>query len=452
MLDRRLRPILVAGLAGLAAACGRGDRAVDLPAVDEALEGMASRDLWPGFDPTAIPMAIYDGERTYLLRHPDPPEGFEPVGGGARARAYPGRHPAVRANTSAELGGARTATVLVDPDEPPTTEGLAALLVHEAFHIHQEERYPGWTPNEVELFTYPVRDARNLHLRRLETAALRRAVEAPDSVHRVCWARSVVRLRRQRFQRLPQGAAAYERGTELREGLARHVEARASSKRRPPALPAGGFAPEDVRERGYAVGHAFAHLLDRLRPGWEEALAGDSAASLSSLLEAAAPLAVRPRVRCGITPDESRRTSTVARADLLRLGERDAALRREFEERPGWRLVVAAAGAPLFPAAFDPLNVRVLDGHVLHTRWLRLQNDLAVVEVLDGEALTEAAGSHPLFEGVRTLVVTGLPSAPAVQRAGDTVEVRAGPVEGTFVGASVERGEGKTLRILLAPG
>ncbi|MEZ0472304.1 hypothetical protein [Luteimonas salinilitoris] len=39
----------------------------------------AGEGLWPGFDPLAVPLAVYDGKRTFLFRHPSPPEGFVPV-------------------------------------------------------------------------------------------------------------------------------------------------------------------------------------------------------------------------------------------------------------------------------------------------------------------------------------------------------------------------------------
>src|SRR5690606_10168800 len=39
------------------------------------------RTFWPGFDPLSVPLAIYSGDRTYLFRHPSPPEGFAPLPG-----------------------------------------------------------------------------------------------------------------------------------------------------------------------------------------------------------------------------------------------------------------------------------------------------------------------------------------------------------------------------------
>src|SRR5687768_10204511 len=51
-------------------------------AVDSALAVTARAPLWPGFEPLRVPLAIFDGERTYLFRHPSPPSGYAPVAGG----------------------------------------------------------------------------------------------------------------------------------------------------------------------------------------------------------------------------------------------------------------------------------------------------------------------------------------------------------------------------------
>ena len=43
-----------------------------------AFDRLKKRDLWPGFRPDPIPLAIYDGRRTWLVRHPSPPNEFRP--------------------------------------------------------------------------------------------------------------------------------------------------------------------------------------------------------------------------------------------------------------------------------------------------------------------------------------------------------------------------------------
>ena len=37
---------------------------------------VAQGELWPGFDPLAIPLVFYDGDDTYLFRCSEVPEGF----------------------------------------------------------------------------------------------------------------------------------------------------------------------------------------------------------------------------------------------------------------------------------------------------------------------------------------------------------------------------------------
>lgn len=416
-----------------------------LTAYDEA----ASEAAWPGFDPRAIPIALTDDGHTYLVRHPAPPAEFDRmrgVEGGAVAEIVLAD---ARANTDIELAGVRTAVILF-PEEGTDPAETAALAMHEAFHAWQTVERPTWTANEADLFTYPVRSASLLELRRLEGGALRRAVAAPDSVRELCWAREFLRLRGRRFARLDDASAAYERGTELREGLARYVEGRAAG-RSDPGLPADGFPPESVRDRAYASGHALAVLLDRLAPRWKDSLtAGEEGASLDGLLaRAIGGMSVRS---CRASPDEAARARALARSDSADLVRRDARARAAFEDAAGWRVEIeAAGGSPLAPERFDPLNVRVLDArHVLHTRWLRVGGAGASAEIVDRTAMTRGLDGHPLFAGVDRLWITGL-REPEVVVSGDTMRITADGLDVTAVGASLER-EGQRVRIRLADG
>lgn len=438
------------GLAVSLAACA-GDGRVDVDGVAAAYDEMATRTGWPGFEGSTVPLVIFDGERTWLLRHPDPPPDFRRHPGRADLWVLEGRHPAATGNTTAELGGFRTAVVLVDSDRRRPAE-LARTLVHEAFHVHQDRSHPEWTPNEVELFTYPVQDPEALRLRRLETTALRRALrsEPPDSVRRLCWARGWHHIRSERLARLPEGSAAYERGAEVREGLARYVEATAAGERDPPALPAEGYPPEAVRSRAYEVGHALAWLLDRLDPDWKAGLEAGAAGSLDEGVSLALAGTGAGKA-CRLTSDESRRALAVARADIRRLAERRVERRRRFEDAPGWRVeIVAPRAAPLFPRAFDPQNVeRLGGGTVLHGRWLRLEGEGGSVEVSGRGALTEAVGPHPLFTGVRRLLVTGLPAEPEAEEDGRALRLRAEGLAADLPGAVVVR-SGRSWRVELS--
>lgn len=322
--------------------------------------------LWPGFAMDKIPVAIYDGKRTTLHGHPSPPKEFP----------YEGRHPLVDANSSVQIGGVETATI-VSPNPTP------ALIAHEKFHVHQRTKHPSWSANEADLFVYPEDDVEALSLLQRELDALRKALNGDE-----CASRLALALRRERFAKIGATAAAYERGTELNEGLATYVEHRVS--RAPVVLKnvAG------VRERMYQTGLALATLLDRYDPRWKETLESGDPRSLDELLAAA----VEPH--------------TTAAQDVQAIRERREQRKREFLGAKGWTVVITGS---FFPERFDPLNVHVVGkGEVLHTRMLRLKGDGGVIEVDGREVLTEGAGAHPLFNGVRRVVLTGFAEKPAV--------------------------------------
>jgi hypothetical protein len=418
-------------------------------AIIAEVDRLAGVELWPGFDPAAVPVAIYDGENTLLFRHPAPPAGFHGSPEHPGVLRYAGRHPSVAANTSIELNGVRTATLM------PGAEGVAlrrrvGLLIHEAFHVFQREHHPGWSANEAELFSYPVADAALLALRREESEALRRALAAASPEGTACWARLALDVRYGRFAALAPGAAEYERKTELNEGLASYVEYRALAAPDSAVLPGADFPPEAVRQRAYASGAAIARLLDRLAPAWRQELTLNDSVPLDGLLDTA--LRARPGAgaSCALPAPQRASIRAVASADVEALEERRAELRRDFLGRQGWRLVVVASGTPLFPQGFDPLNVHLLGvGEVLHTRFLELGNAAGTLEVLGRDALTEAAGPHPLFNGVRTLTITGLEREPAVADGAESVVLDADGVRGELRGAAVER-DGITITIRLA--
>jgi len=410
------------------------------------LEHVGPASLWPGFDPRRVPVAIFDGERTFLFRHPKPPPEFAPVAGRPGAFSHPGRHPSLRANSTVELGGVLTATLLLDARPALPARESAALLAHEAFHVYQSERHPAWSANEAELFLYPSDDAELLALRRLETEALRRASGGAGAGRALCWARAAIDLRRRRFALLPAGSSAYERGAELKEGLAEYVEQRARGGPGPP-LPREGFAPEDVRPRAYAIGRRLADLLDRFDPGWKERLERGDAASLHEALARA--VADRRGTACRLSTAEEGRMRSRARRDIGLLEESRAGKRGDFLSRPGWTLTFSAGVEPLWPKGFDPLNVeRLSGGEVLHTRWLQLGNAAAEIEVLGRGALTRPAGAHPLFDGVRAVTIAGLPAEPVVSEGDGKISIQAEGVVGEVSGARVER-SGLSVKILV---
>lgn len=405
---------------------------------------MAGQPLWPGFDPKRIPLAFWDGERTILVRHPSPPPEFRQEGERWVVR---GRNPALRANTSAPIGGVLTATLLLDPGKPPEPARWAAVLMHEAFHVFQREKHPAWHGNEADLFLYPVDDPGALALRRLESEALRRALAAKDREGSACWAGKALAFRNERFGKIRASAAAYERGTELNEGLASFVEARALGDTAGPAIPEGEYPAEDVRGRAYDIGQALAVLLERFDPAWKDALESGKAASLDEMLSSA--LAGTPGGSCGFPEKEIEAAGEKAKADAGRIAQDRRERREAFFARPGWTLEIVAGSQPLFPSGFDPLNVSSLgNGEILHSRFLRLGDGDSNVEVFDHESLTEAMGAHPLFNGVRKVIVTGLAAEPKIRQEDGATILETEGVTAALKGAKVERSE-KTVRVVL---
>jgi hypothetical protein len=418
----------------------------ELFAVMDEVDRIASSELWPGFDPRRIPAAVFNGRDTFLFRHPSPPAEFISLSSRQGVWAVPGRHESVKANAPVKLGGVWTATVLLTPERRRKTRDAAALVVHEMFHAFQRERHADWQANELDLFTYPFDDAEVLRLRRLESEALRRAADVAASRSAAsCWAASAVALRRARFARMPKGSVAYERASELNEGLAAYVEARAAG-RRGSGLPAAEFAAEEIRSRVYLSGRALALLLDRFAPRWKQQIEAGEKRPLDELLEAALPRA--PRCELAASVQEAARVR--AQSDVAKLiSEREAA-RRDYLAREGWQLVLSSAeGLPLWPQGFDPLNLRRLIGsEVLHTRHLKLGNDAGAIELLGRAALTEGAGEHPLFNGVSRLVVAGLPAEPSVEESEGKTRITAADLKAEFRRARVSR-DGRTLTVQL---
>lgn len=332
----------------------------------------AALDVWPNFDPQKIPVAIYDGTRTVLHHHPSPPPEFE---GGV----YEGRHPAVTGNSSLPLNGVETATVLAKNPTP-------GLIAHEQFHVHQRTHHPRWSANEADLFTYPADDAEALELLRRETEALRGALTGDKAA-----AQLALEYRRRRFAKIGETAAQYERLSELNEGLAMYVQHRIDGG---PVVLADG-PPDGVRDRVYQSGLALATLLDRYDPTWKDALEHGDPRSLDELLAAA----ILPKIDVA--------------GDIRALALKREQRKREHLDARGWRIVITAPeDRPFFPRRFDPLNVHVVGkGEVLHTRFLQLDG----IEILGRAALTEGIGAHPLFNGIRSVTLTGFAAKPEVQ-------------------------------------
>jgi hypothetical protein len=353
-----------------------------------------------------------------------------------------GRQESVTANSSASIGGVTTATLTPTGARDARTWG--AVLIHEAFHVFQRRRHPWWVANEADLFTFPVEDSVILAGRRLEYEGWRRALRAkvPDES---CWARVALTERDRWFARAGASAATYERRTELNEGLAQYVEARASGARAMDLMPTREFGADSVRSRAYMAGLAIGQVLDSIAPGWRDQLEhADSTRTLDDLVSEAVG---NTTGTCGFTEAERRRAVAEARSAITRLHDERTRVEHAVLSREGWRIVIDAPTSPLFPQSFDPLNVlRLSSSRVLHGRMLKLAAAGTVVDILGRDAITDAAGSHPLFNGVRRVTLTGFETAPMVRDSSGVMLLSAPGVTGRFPGAKVDTA-GREIRI-----
>ena len=256
--------------------------------------------------------------------------------------------------------------------------------------------------------------------------------------------------RSSRFARLGAEAAAYETKSELNEGTAQYIQNRAAGTDAVTAMPAHEVSPSGVRDRVYASGGAIGQLLDRLNPAWRAALErADTAATLNRMLRQSITIGHASAKACDFSLADRGEALATAHSDIGAQRARLVTQGEDFANRTGWSIVVDASAQPLNLAGLDPLNVtRLSPAQVLHRRYLKLENDAGEFEAIDQPALTESAGSHPIFSGVRSVIVTGIVDAPAIDEAGDVVAIRVGELHLKFRGATVVR-DGQRISIRL---
>lgn len=247
------------------------------------------------------------------------------------------------------------------------------------------------------------------------------------------WLALALKLDAERMELLPEGSRDWERGVELIEGTARYVESVAAGENLP-VIPEDGFAADRPRYREYSIGYAWAVWLDRLVPDWKMALKESDLPWLDVLLTTGWK-------GCGEMAEfgdvELDAYSKIAHRDAEEIIKAKEQMRSEFLTRKGWKLVIECpAGKPLWPSGFDPMNVKVLvDGEVLHTRWLKLKNETGEFETNGTQALTEPMGEHPLFTGVCRVTMTGIREKPELQRMGETLSFDGGVISFQFARA-----------------
>lgn len=441
-----------------------GPAVVDPFEVVAALDRAAMMGLWPGFDARAFPFAIYDGHRTLLFRHPEPPSDFEPLEGRPGVRVYNGRHPAMRWNSTADIGGLATATLLltIEPGRPVDYE--AHILFHEIFHLYSRPIHPTWRPNEVWRYSYPMDDLDNYRQLLLEEEALARAVEAESDETCAAWAAAALEIRSRRAAGLSEVHRTFESALELQEGTAEYMGRSTIKTAADATRLRESRGPAGIRWRCYETGAAIAVVLDRLMPSWKATLDAEPETTFEELLSAAiAGTDVPP---AALPDDVTAAIAARAQTEIAALIDERAALEETFNLR-GHRIVVRLEDdSDLFQLQqFDPMAVEVLDdGRALQTHRLvarhsrgevRLENPHHVRGSPAGViARTEPAGEHPFLDGLRLIAVAGYSGQPVVEQDGGRVRIEAEGVTVELDGASLEKTDNALIVtvLTLAPG
>jgi len=360
---------------------GRRLGAVDVARVCELyhLGDVLGDRVWPGFDVRKIPVAINNDDREELLAgHPHPPPDYRVFDG----FEVNGRPVMIRDEVVRLVGGGRGGTALRIGDVKSvysptllagseTEERHLLKLFHEAFHCFQEgyrKRAEG--AHGEHLWTDPAHSA----LIALEGRVLKAALEATEVSEMQELAKTFVAVRHERRKDLPAALVLQEGEDEFHEGTAHYAQVRALELL---ALLGGIAPPEGDRRPGYPDfadarellaeeisdivaqdkerpvtfeqamykhGMAQGLLLDRLRPGWKEALR-EPGATQFALLESVLSLPAQEEPKRVAAAKESFGYEDLF-AEQKQRTDRYEAMIRGFLEAPGRRYRIYAGDLP----------------------------------------------------------------------------------------------------------
>ena len=396
--------LLLSGLLGIE--FGKDNESEMFGLMDE-VRRLESIPLWPGFEPGTIPVALYDGQNTYLFNYPDRPKEFLPVESREGVLFMKGRYPSVVGNRRTLIGGIWVATSIPQTFSPVTKKRYtpterAAIIIHEKFHVFQALRHPDWRPNDLALFDYPLDTEESLAARRMEIEAIRRAAAAERDEDAAGWARSALNIRRQRLAGLPLRQAVYEQELQLMEGLAEYIEYLAGGRAVFDFASISGFAPNAAREMGYWEGRWTANLLDRMDPGWKGRLEVGEFRYLEDRLETA--LRDGPHAKA-FSSEELLSIREEAAAALKNKEKEREKQAKDFYAMMGTYVEFVADNNPLHQEMFDPFTIEAIGaGKMIHRQWLILKNENGVIEVFNKPCLTEVDDRAQ----VKRLVIPGI--------------------------------------------
>ncbi|MFH2203488.1 MAG: hypothetical protein ABIJ96_10260 [Elusimicrobiota bacterium] len=257
----------------------------------------AASSVWPGYEPLAQPIQIFDGAGgAFLINHPAPPAGYRPLRqGGITVHHATDVTPPFNGPFlfHTPLGGEDT--FAIKSEAGWKADRTVATVVHERFHVFQETAFT------MKHFPsrYPKADGTDVALANLANAALAAAVDALRTPDARRYARMFIAVRNARRQANPQGCADVEDGQERLEGMAHYAELKLTGG--PGKVMRGtdkliGRLKNPVefgqmsKWRYYSTGAGQGYLLDAAgTAGWKSAVAAGQA--VFSQMRAAYPVA-----------------------------------------------------------------------------------------------------------------------------------------------------------------
>jgi len=374
-------------------------------------------NLWPGFDPGQIPVAVYDSVNTWLLFSDKPPEGFMPAEDYAGVFVFEGQYPPVRGNSVVRFGEAWTASTVLSnssrrTNEKYTPRDLAGIMVHEQFHVFQRTKHHRWRQNDGVLLFYPQETKEALYLRRIEKEAFKRAVLSSSEEEIAGWARTAMEYRKERLNRIPAQYGNYEKDLQLTEGLSDYIEriARGVDPLNASNI-TDGIAPAGVRDLGYWEGRWIAMILDRLNPDWKNYLEKNDSLYLDEILESELTDATYKKLT--FTDLDVSQIKARAENDFDQWQIKKEKEIGSCQNLPGYRIEINSMADPLNIRIFEPLEIEILpERTVFHRLIFSAANQKGSIRIFNHPCITAFDESYRLVK----LIVNGIQVTPEVNR------------------------------------
>jgi hypothetical protein len=395
----------------------------------------AEGERWTGFDPLKYPLAIYDGENTYLFRHPHRPKGFKPLAGQKDAFVYSGQYERVYDYHMVDISDEPTAIVTLDGDYKYYCTYDARIAIHELFHVYQDKCEEIWpTTKWKPIFTYPCYDINLYKDMKLEERALAHALESKSQEGKKQWALLALSYAMDAEKKMPRESSDNIKAWEMREGLASYVEAlydedSVQRQRELISKLERGFGPEEFCDRTYTTGRALGVLLDQFKPDWKKTFNKKDYTWLEDTLAQA--LGQKAGGNSEFTEEELREIEKDARQEITEAIHERISRTRSFSEIGGGVLIVVCGADPFYLNAGAGSGIRMmLGGNYVSRRDTGLENDNGSIIIPEYDTLLEPLPISKSTMRFSKAIVRGLEEEWEISFKDGVLKLRSGLLHG----------------------